>query len=81
MIIDESLPVHIRVAKGNEEAVVTAQIVREGDRFYAVPTLTAGGHVGRITRIPLDEDRLELIPNAAGGRPSYRYRGVVHLEP
>jgi hypothetical protein len=81
MMIDESLPVIIRVAKGNNEAIVTARMVREGDHLYAVPTMKQGADVGAVQKILLEEGRLELHPNAARGRPSYRYQGLVRLDP
>jgi len=79
-MINEVIPVVIRLTKGGEEAVCTAGIIREGDRFYAVPELIVPAVAG-FHGLLLEEDKLELVPNPARGRPTYRYRATVTLEP
>jgi hypothetical protein len=79
-MIDDSLPVLIRVSIGQEQSVCIAKIVREGERLYARPNLISPSFGAHFPKLELFESDLELIPNIGGGRPSYVRRGLLVLE-
>ena len=78
-MIDETLPVILRITDGKNESICVARIVREGSKLYAKPTLQVQT-LGHFPTIELLEENLELVPNPGGGRLSYRYSILIHLE-
>jgi hypothetical protein len=79
-MIDENIPVIIRFAFDDQQSVCHAKIVREGDRYFAEPTLIVPSAAGRFPKLELREENLEFVANPGAGRGTYNYRGILKLD-
>lgn len=77
-MIDETIPVLIRVRLGDRVSFAIAQLSRESGQLYAEATVFDPAF-GRFQSVALDELRLVLIPGLGGNPPMYHHAGELVL--
>jgi len=77
-VIDETIPVLLRVRRGDWQSVAIAALSREDEQLYAEPH-TFDRAFGRFQSVAIDETRLELVSGIGGNPPVYHHHGILDL--